>query len=351
MDTVLYLALTLLCLLHCSVVQSEDRQAGPSQESLRRYLSFYDQQRRLEELKAAQAARFFAENRAQYLQEEQAAANGEPRPNEGDAEGVPSREQARMRWRGNGQPEVFGDDPPYPATAQLRGDSEGGSVSVDVVPNDVDSGVSSSPQQTMEDQDIVETGQKKSQQITSDFGSTDDGRGKATVKVSGQPFAQPRNQLPESANKNPLGDIYFVVIVAGCSAAAIFGVVAAGYCFYRFQKNSKAAAEVDYPAYGVTGPNKDQTSPNGDRRLAQSAQMYHYQHQKQQMIAVEKATTARNTSASDIDSEEENEEGDYTVYECPGLAPTGEMEVKNPLFHDDSTPMSPPVVAKDLKKP
>jgi len=25
--------------------------------------------------------------------------------------------------------------------------------------------------------------------------------------------------------------------------------------------------------------------------------------------------------ASEEDSEEENEEGDYTVYECPGLAP------------------------------
>ena len=25
--------------------------------------------------------------------------------------------------------------------------------------------------------------------------------------------------------------------------------------------------------------------------------------------------------ASDEDSDEENEEGDYTVYECPGLAP------------------------------
>ncbi|XP_016377422.1 neural proliferation differentiation and control protein 1-like [Sinocyclocheilus rhinocerous] len=35
-------------------------------------------------------------------------------------------------------------------------------------------------------------------------------------------------------------------------------------------------------------------------------------------------------------SDEENEDGDFTVYECPGLAPTGEMEVKNPLF-DDST--------------
>lgn len=52
------------------------------------------------------------------------------------------------------------------------------------------------------------------------------------------------------------------------------------------QKNNKAAADIEYPAYGITGPNKD-ISPTGDRRLAQSAQMYHYQHQKQQIIAME----------------------------------------------------------------
>jgi len=28
-----------------------------------------------------------------------------------------------------------------------------------------------------------------------------------------------------------------------------------------------------------------------------------------------------NKDGSDVDSDEENEEGDYTVYECPGLAP------------------------------
>ena len=43
----------------------------------------------------------------------------------------------------------------------------------------------------------------------------------------------------------------------------------------------------------VAGSNnsiKSNSSKNsgGDRRLAQSAQMYHYQHQKQQMIAMEK---------------------------------------------------------------
>ena len=50
----------------------------------------------------------------------------------------------------------------------------------------------------------------------------------------------------------------------------------------------KAASEAEYPAYGVTGPTKERLGSPGDRKLAQSAQMYHYQHQKQQMIALEK---------------------------------------------------------------
>ncbi|KAF0877611.1 ENTP2 diphosphohydrolase, partial [Crocuta crocuta] len=37
-----------------------------------------------------------------------------------------------------------------------------------------------------------------------------------------------------------------------------------------------------------------------------------------------------------LSSDEENEDGDFTVYECPGLAPTGEMEVRNPLFDHSS---------------
>lgn len=57
--------------------------------------------------------------------------------------------------------------------------------------------------------------------------------------------------------------------------------------FYRLKRGAKAAADIEYPAYGVTGPNKE-VSPSGDQRLAQSAQMYHFQHQKQQIIAMEK---------------------------------------------------------------
>lgn len=99
------------------------------------------------------------------------------------------------------------------------------------------------------------------------------------------------------------------------------GLIALGIGWYTLHKKGIAAADVEYPAYGVTGPNKE-ISPSNDRRLAQSAQMYHYQHQKQQIIAMEnRANNERNGSLSDVESDDENEEGDYTVYECPGLAP------------------------------
>ncbi|CAH1271411.1 NPDC1 [Branchiostoma lanceolatum] len=110
------------------------------------------------------------------------------------------------------------------------------------------------------------------------------------------------------------------------------------------QQNVKMAADQDYPAYGVTGPGAKSQMTAGDKKLAQSAQMYHYQHQKQQMLAMEKNHGDMKRNDSDDETEEETEEGDYTVYECPGLAPTGEMEVKNPLFDHDSQP--PPGSAK-----
>ncbi|CAK9798137.1 Neural proliferation differentiation and control protein 1 [Anthophora quadrimaculata] len=144
------------------------------------------------------------------------------------------------------------------------------------------------------------------------------------------------NPLFVPVNQDFNNDIYFTALFAGCSAVIMCVLVLIALTCYRVKWGAKAAADIEYPAYGVTGPNKE-VSPSGDQRLAQSAQMYHFQHQKQQIIAMEKDPG----SVSEAESEEENEEGDYTVYECPGLASTGEMEVKNPLFHDDPTPVTP----------
>ncbi|XP_050072552.1 uncharacterized protein LOC126560637 [Anopheles maculipalpis] len=131
--------------------------------------------------------------------------------------------------------------------------------------------------------------------------------------------------------------MYLIALIAGISAAITVALISIGFGWYTLHKRTKAAADVEYPAYGVTGPNRDSTAGSaasaGDRKLAQNAQMYHYQHQKQQIIAME--NTTRSAAHSEQPSDDENEEGDYTVYECPGLAPTGEMEVKNPLFLED----------------
>lgn len=134
-------------------------------------------------------------------------------------------------------------------------------------------------------------------------------------------------------------DIYFTTIVGVASGLTVFLIVGAGFLFHRARKNAKAAEDVEYPAYGVTGPGKEISPTSGDRKLAQNAQLYHYQHQKQQMIAFDSnsGNDRRNGAVSDNESED-GEEGDYTVYECPGLAPTGEMEVRNPMFEDDTTP-------------
>jgi len=148
------------------------------------------------------------------------------------------------------------------------------------------------------------------------------------------PHAAPRVQYTENQQIN---DVYFTTIVAVSTALSIFAVVAAGFCYHRISRNHKTSEEVEYPAYGVTGPAKD-PSPSGDRKLAQSAQMYHYQHQKNQMIAFGRANGGPGNNSDNESDEGEAEEGDYTVYECPGLASTDEMEVKNPLFNDDPTP-------------
>jgi len=143
-------------------------------------------------------------------------------------------------------------------------------------------------------------------------------------------------------------DTLFFVIVGTCCMIGVIGLVAATVFWYKVQKKAKEAADVEYPSYGVTGPNStggkiSPSSTMSDRKLAQSAQMFHYQQQRQQMMAQEKDLLDAKANNSDDSDDEAPGGGDYTVYECPGLAPTGEMEVRNPLFSEpDSSIILPP---------
>nr|XP_020455015.1 neural proliferation differentiation and control protein 1 [Monopterus albus] len=133
----------------------------------------------------------------------------------------------------------------------------------------------------------------------------------------------------------PSNDHVFIIMSSIFIVAGSLVLIIAGVCWVRLQKGVHLTKKVDYPPYGLLRPQTFDSLP-GDKKLAHSAQMYHYQHQKQQMLSLEKHRNEPKVPDSGASTDEENEDGDFTVYECPGLAPTGEMEVKNPLF-DDST--------------
>ncbi|XP_017265983.1 neural proliferation differentiation and control protein 1a [Kryptolebias marmoratus] len=137
---------------------------------------------------------------------------------------------------------------------------------------------------------------------------------------------------------DPKNDSIIIIMISLCVVVGTVAIILATVCFVKLQKESRLAEKVDYPAF--KGPSAPAGTPNGtsmgDKTLAQSAQMYHYQHQKQQMLSMENHKPEQKVVDSEVTSDEEEVGGGFTVYECPGLAPTGEMEVKNPLF-DDST--------------
>jgi len=158
---------------------------------------------------------------------------------------------------------------------------------------------------------------------------------------------QSNEALPFTGKRKQRNETLFIVIVGTCCAVGVVGLLGAAVFWYKVQQTAKAAKDTEYPSYGVTGPNSSggKISPSStmsDRKLAQSAQMYHYQQQRQQMMAQEKAHLDAKPEHSDDSDDDAPAGGDYTVYECPGLAPTGEMEVRNPLFAEpDSSLISP----------
>lgn len=138
----------------------------------------------------------------------------------------------------------------------------------------------------------------------------------------------------------PKKDNILVILMSVFVVVGTVAVILAAVFFVKLQKESHLAKKVDYPAFGKAGAPAATASGNGvtmgDKTLAQSAQMFHYQHQKQQMLSLGSHKPEQKVLDGEATSEEEEVGGDFTVYECPGLAPTGEMEVKNPLFDDSA---------------
>ncbi|NWT05430.1 NPDC1 protein, partial [Mionectes macconnelli] len=163
----------------------------------------------------------------------------------------------------------------------------------------------------------------------------------STTAAAALPTTATAQKNPVEASPIPANDNMVLGLIVVCTVAGISALIVAAVCWCRLQKEVRMAQKADYSTQRVSSPLPyDKISP-GDKTLAQSAQMYHYQHQKQQMISLEKHKEEPKLPDA-ASSDEENEDGDFTVYECPGLAPTGEMEVRNPLFDDSSLHPSNP---------
>ncbi|KAK5983715.1 hypothetical protein GCK32_007234 [Trichostrongylus colubriformis] len=86
----------------------------------------------------------------------------------------------------------------------------------------------------------------------------------------------------------------------------------------------------DYAPYAGTGPGfKMNKGDKGDESLAYKAQLHQYQQAKQKIICGEDAPAGLESDGEDDGADDEN---NFSVYECPGLAPTGDIEVCNPNF-------------------
>lgn len=105
----------------------------------------------------------------------------------------------------------------------------------------------------------------------------------------------------------------------------------------------------DFTRYSPAGPGRDKLKRGcggnqngtfvgelGDDTLAYKAQLHHYQQNKQKIIGSDDGRigngTIHNDDGDEISDNEADLEHNFSVYECPGLAPTGDIEVQNPNF-------------------
>lgn len=137
-------------------------------------------------------------------------------------------------------------------------------------------------------------------------------------------------------------NVVFIAVISVCCVVVVMGVVGGAY-YYNVRKSSDKTFD-DFMRYNPTGPGRDKkqkktrngcssnVTENGDESMAYKAQLHHYQQTKQKIIGAEEGISGIPNGGVDEKSDDELEEHNYSVYECPGLAPTGDIEVSNPNF-------------------
>ncbi|XP_043534257.1 neural proliferation differentiation and control protein 1-like isoform X2 [Chiloscyllium plagiosum] len=124
-----------------------------------------------------------------------------------------------------------------------------------------------------------------------------------------------------------LNDVVSLSLIIICSVSGLFGLGVAGLFWYRLQKEVRRTQNAAYDW------NKQPQPQPVDWKIVAKLQKHQYLHQKKALQAMEEGRSEVQKKQISTDWEMANGNGEYTVYECPGLAPAGEMEIYNPLFN------------------
>ncbi|KAI6191516.1 Protein cab-1 [Aphelenchoides bicaudatus] len=132
-------------------------------------------------------------------------------------------------------------------------------------------------------------------------------------------------------------NVMFIVAVTVCSVVVIAGVVGGAYHFNNMRKRREDAFD-DFTRYSPAGPGRELRRGRGfagspviesiDDSLAKQAHLHHYEQTKQKIIG----SDGFNDDQSDKSDDEELEDNNFSIYECPGMSGSGDLEVKNPNF-------------------
>ncbi|XP_073166501.1 neural proliferation differentiation and control protein 1-like isoform X1 [Lepidochelys kempii] len=150
-----------------------------------------------------------------------------------------------------------------------------------------------------------------------------------SAKMPSSSPPRPEEDLNSAPPDSRLNEAVSLLLVLMCSVTGVSGVLVAALCWYRLQREVRLAQKMAYTAYRGNHYRYHQPRMYMDARLAQSCQVHQYERQKKILTNEENPPKP----VQQLSTESETENGDFTVYECPGLAPSGEMEIHNPLFN------------------
>lgn len=158
------------------------------------------------------------------------------------------------------------------------------------------------------------------------------------------------------------GNVIFVAFVTMCCVFSVVGVVGGMYYYNHIRTNREDPFD-DFTRYSPAGPGRDKLKKGGggggrglppafggfekgDESLAYKAQLHHYQQTKQKIIGEQGTIVGGGCDPDDASDKSDDDEADlehnFSVYECPGLAPTGDIEVQNPNFVESPTTQKKP---------